>query len=127
MEVTDVSLRINGNGDPRLLAFASVESDRTFVVHEVRLIRTGDGQVLLAFPSRRMLERCPECPTRNVDGARYCNGCGVRLADAPPELRRHRDAAHPVCPHLRDAVTAAVHAAYAKEMARPRVGGQAHA
>ena len=43
MEVTDVSLRINGNGDPRLLAFASVEFDRTFVVHEVRLIKTGDG------------------------------------------------------------------------------------
>ena len=59
MEVTEVRVRLVGcGGTEKLLAFATVTFDNSFVVRDLRII-TGANGLFVAMPSRKLTDRCP--------------------------------------------------------------------
>jgi stage V sporulation protein G len=121
MEITEVRITLAddaGNGNGRLLAFASITLDGCFAVRDIKVI-DGRGGVFVAMPSRRLISRCPRCGHKNHLAASYCNHCGGRRADAVPSpdpetghSRLHADVCHPVTNATRLAIEGAVVAAW---------------
>ena len=132
MEVTEVRihlLRESGRENEKLRAFATVTFDNAFVVREVKVI-DGDSGLFVAMPSRKAMERCHQCGTRNVVQSAYCNGCGGRLSKHVPDHLKDKiylDVAHPVNSACRKMVHEAVISEYQRELqsAQPEKEGQA--
>lgn len=55
------------------------------VIYDVKIVkvRTKEGFVkyLVQLPDRPITDHCPQCGTKNQLIARYCQICGIRLAD----------------------------------------------
>ncbi len=121
MEVTEVRVRLVGcGGTEKLLAFATVTFDNSFVVRDLRVIAGANG-LFVAMPSRKLTDRCPGCGCRNDLRARHCNGCGRELEPDRAQLdergraRLHTDIAHPITPRCREKIQAAVLRSYRRE------------
>jgi stage V sporulation protein G len=130
MIITEVRIKLaddGGNGNGRLLAFASVTFDRCFVVKDVKLIDGADG-LYAAMPTRLLMDRCPGCGSKNPLKSRYCGHCGLLLAPgrasinpATGRLGLHAEVCHPIDAATRLAIEGAVVAAW-REAVDVRVG-----
>ena len=132
MEITEVRIKLISGSDEKLLAFATITIDGSFVVRDLKLIDGGDGRGLfLAMPSRKLTMRCPRCGQKNHLRSNYCNQCGVRFTaeeggaprPAGKRMRLHADIAHPVNAVARDAVQKSVFEAYHAELDRSQKPG----
>lgn len=125
MDITEVRFYHDDHcADERLLAYVSVTFDGSFVVRDLRLIQ-GRWRLFLSMPSRLMQDKCPQCHRRNALRAKFCQECGVRLADdravrgrcveAVGRPRFYADVAHPVNPAFREKLEGAVLDAWDRE------------
>ena len=87
MKITEVKISLMPNQDP-LKAFASIIFDDSFVVHDLRIIKT-KGKVFVAMPSKKIKD-------------------GNRIGDS------YRDIAHPIKPEMRALIEKAVLQEYDK-------------
>ena len=121
MEVTEARVRLVGTGGPeKLLAFASVTFDNSFVVRELRVI-AGEKGPFVSMASRKLTDRCPDCGCNNNLRARFCNDCGKELppdrakTDGRGRARLHVDIAHPITSQCREKIQSAVLRVYWRE------------
>lgn len=124
MQVTDVKVQVIENRNPkeRLLGFATVTLDRSFVVRDIKVIR-GDQGLFIAMPSRKATDHCRDCGGKNPVVAKYCMDCGKRLPDQQPQGPGQRkklyvDVAHPVNSKCRSMFHEAVLEEYERQRAQ---------
>ncbi|MGH7146171.1 MAG: SpoVG family protein [Planctomycetota bacterium] len=134
MDITEVRIKLISGSDEKLLAFATITIDGSFVVRDLKIIDGGEGRGLfLAMPSRKLTMRCSRCGQKNHIRAHYCNHCGLRSNETGSgsqrqsvtnkRLRLHADIAHPVNAQARDQVQKAVFDAYHVERERANTPG----
>lgn len=124
MNVTEVRIKLLPPSNGRLLAYASITLDQTFVVRDVKVLQ-GDERLFVAMPSRKLNVRCPVCGTRNQVGGkdRLCLRCDKPLPEPrgvegeENEVRSpYVDVFHPVNALGRHLIDAAVLHAYQEEV-----------
>lgn len=128
MIITQVRIKLmNGNGvavdgsNEKLQAFCSIVSENEFVVRDLKIIE-GKNDSFVAMPSRKLMDNCPACKSRNHLRARYCNNCGVKLnedrfiRDVNGRAKLHADIAHPINSKCREDIQSAVLKAYQEEV-----------
>lgn len=135
MDITEVRIKLISGNDEKLLAFATITIDGSFVVRDLKIIDGGEGRGLfLAMPSRKLTMRCTRCSQKNHIRAHYCNHCGMRFGgeSTPPparnannskRMRLHADIAHPVNAQARDQIQKSVFEAYHAEVERANKPG----
>jgi stage V sporulation protein G len=117
MEITDVQVKLIGNGDDRLKASCTIAIDGEFVIRDVKVIEGTNG-LFVAMPSRKLTDHCPKCGHKNHLRSRFCNNCGGRLNEsrhAPKEgaqQQLHAEIAHPINSDCRERLHNRVIAAY---------------
>lgn len=124
MEITDVQVKLVGDGDERLKASCTIAIDGEFVVRDVKVIE-GTSGLFVAMPSRKLTDHCPKCGYKNHLRSRYCNHCGAKLADNRWPQRGgatqlHAEIAHPINRECREHLHKRVIEAY--EAARQEQG-----
>jgi len=125
MKITEVRIKLVRNKDARLKAFCSVTFDSEFVVRDIKIIE-GTGGYFVAMPSRKMSDHCERCGGKNHLRARFCNNCGVALAedrvrkDARGRMKLHADIAHPVNTKCRKNIQQRIIAAYKEEVRKSK-------
>ncbi len=101
MQISEIRIKLVGNRTDRLKAFSSVTFDNSFVVRDLKVIEGTDGY-FVAMPSRKLMDRCRGCGSKNHLRAKFCNECGARLDDSRSKKRGggrtkiHADVAHPI-------------------------------
>ena len=101
--ITGVKVNVVKTQTSRVKAFVSVEFDKSFVVHDIRIVELSDGYTLISMPSKEVKLNCPDCNGKNSRRAVYCNWCGLTLpehAEGPIQsdgnYRFFSDVCHPV-------------------------------
>lgn len=126
MELTDIRIKLMERTQGRLQAFCSITLDGCFVIHELKIVGTGD-RLFVAMPSRRISARCDQCGVKNHRAAAYCNHCGMRLRDLECSRKLDRklyaDVAHPFTHECRKTIHAKVIEAYHLERERAKMPG----
>ncbi|MBM4036422.1 MAG: stage V sporulation protein G [Planctomycetes bacterium] len=128
MELTEVRIKLAGDRDEKLKAYCTITLDNCFVVRDIKVILGTKGP-FVAMPSRKLMDICPRCGTKNHLRARYCNECGRRLdperaaRDASGRARLHADIAHPINRDFRGYLERNILEAYERELARSRQPG----
>jgi len=123
MEVTEVKVRLVDDRTERLRAFCTITLDGEFVVRDIKIIDGAKG-LFVAMPSRKLMDHCPKCGSKNHLRAKFCNECGVRLpgnrAPDPTEAsgKLHVDVAHPINSECRSRLQRAILSAYENEVRR---------
>lgn len=122
MEISDVQIKLIGNGDERLKASCTIAIDGDFVIRDVKIIEGTNG-LFVAMPSRKLTDHCPKCRSKNHLRARYCNNCGAQLDDGRwmqkgGATQLHAEIAHPINSDCREKMHNRVIAAYEAELAR---------
>ena len=97
----------------QFLAFATVELAGVLTIHDVKVVRSGQGRILVLMPNRPHRVMCPSCQTQVMQVARFCQHCGERLYRRLGDTIDHHDIVHPVCHEQRAAIERAVLIAYA--------------
>lgn len=128
MVITEVRIKLMDVNHERLLGFCSITLDHMFVIRDLKIIE-GTRGVFIAMPSRKLMDRCPECGFKNHLRARFCNHCGlaldedraVRPGDGKQKL--HADIAHPIHGPCRDMIQKSVMRAYEEERQRAKLPG----
>ena len=125
MQVTEVRVHLETRPDPVnqfVLAFASVTLDSIFKVHDLRVLTDPQDRPYVTMPNRKIVDRCPQCSASNPLRAKYCNECGIRLADnrgrpniRDGKIRFYTDVAHPTDSDLRSMLSSKVLAQYQVE------------
>ena len=101
MQISEIRIKLVGNRTDRLKAFSSVTFDNSFVVRDLKIIEGTDGY-FVAMPSRKLMDRCSGCGSKNHLRAKFCNECGTRLDENRSRKRgsmrtkMHADVAHPI-------------------------------
>lgn len=125
MEITEVRIKLVENGNERLRAFCSITLDGDFVIRDLKVIDGTNGP-FVAMPSRKLMDRCPRCSSKNHLRARFCNECGAKFNEnrAPKDVqgraKLHADVAHPINAACRERVQKAVVEAYLAEVERSK-------
>jgi stage V sporulation protein G len=128
VEISEIRVKLLENQRDKLRAFASLTVDRCMVVRDIKIIE-GPGGLFVAMPSRKLMDRCPDCGGKNALRARHCNDCGARLEEERGEKdvrgrpRLYADIAHPINQSARDFVQGAILTAYHAEIVRSRQVG----
>ena len=131
MDITEVRIKLiddNSGANERLLGFSSITFDNRFVVRDLKVIEGSRGQ-FVAMPSRKLMDRCPHCGTKNHLRARFCNQCGSALAAARAQQRPdgrfklYADIAHPICQSFRNQLSNDVLFAYDEELRLSQLPG----
>ncbi len=84
-----------------LLAYASMEISRMFIVKDLKVIRARDGRMFVDFPSVPTSVRCTNCDKKTDYTARYCPRCGILMpvtplgSDGEAIKEVHHNLAHP--------------------------------
>ncbi len=123
MDVTEIRVKLVDHRQERLLAFCTVTFEQAFVVRDVKII-DGPRGPFVAMPSRKVMDRCSRCGSKNHLRASHCNECGQRLdpnrapTDARGRPRLHVDVAHPINQACRDAIEKQILVAYEAELER---------
>lgn len=121
MDITEVRIKLIKDPKERLLAFCSITFDDCFVVRDLKII-DGEKGSFIAMPSRKLMDRCQRCNTKNHLRAHHCNDCGLGLADdraakdADGRDKLYADIAHPINWNCRDMIERAALNAYDKEV-----------
>lgn len=133
MELTEVRIDIPSRrykeDDRRnaLLACYSLVFDEELVIHSVKLIKGEKGE-FLCMPCEKKHDHCTECWSKNHITAKYCNQCGVKLAENRMEglpvgrngqIKIYHDLVHPLTNDLRDYVLRECMESYTREKDRP--------
>lgn len=125
MEITEVRIKLVENARERLRAFCSITLDGAFVIRDLKII-DGTNGVFVAMPSRKLMDRCPRCGSKNHLRSRFCNDCGAQLNEnrAPKDpqgrAKLHADVAHPINAACREQVQKAVVEAYQAEQEKAK-------
>lgn len=132
MQVTEVRVKLMDESDPhgngRICAFATIALDGSFVVRDLKVIR-GHTDLFVAMPSRKLMDRCHQCGTKNHLRSRFCNHCGCRhdenraLRNVEGRAKLDVDIAHPINLECREMITTAVLDAYTDELERSHEPG----
>lgn len=129
MQITEVRIKlVSETTNP--LAFACIEFDKSFVVHDLKVVKGAHRDVMfIAMPSRRKMDRCGRCGTKNHLRAAYCNHCGEHLDPerspivAGEKNHYYSDIGHPISSPCRRAIEAAVIEAYKRELEAAKLPG----
>lgn len=120
MNVTEVRVKLMASPQDRLMAFCSITLEDSFVVRDLKIIQ-GDSGAFVAMPSRKLMDRCPQCSNKNGLRARFCEQCGVELDAARstsdegrPKL--YADIAHPINARCRRDLERVILKAYDAEL-----------
>ncbi len=123
MEITEVRIKLVPDTTDRLQAFCTITIDGEFVVRDLRIIQ-GQRGPFVAMPSRKLMEKCPNCSMKNEVRARYCNCCGDRLSGdsyrGGCRTRTFADIAHPINSACRSRIQTVVLESYAAEQLKAR-------
>jgi stage V sporulation protein G len=128
MVVTEVKIKLVPKSESKLLAFACITLDRSFVVRDIKIIQ-GNKALFVAMPSRKITDHCRKCGGKNHLQAQYCNECGDKLSDkrSRPDNRGraklHADIAHPINARCRQDIQEAILQGYQDEFERSRQPG----
>lgn len=120
MEITEVRIKLMNDPNERLMGFCSITLDGSFVIRDLKIIQGGKGS-FVAMPSRRLMDRCSRCHTKNHLRARYCNHCGEQLRedrsikDVDGRAKLYADIAHPINCECREKIQAKVMEAFEQE------------
>jgi stage V sporulation protein G len=126
--ITEVRIKLCEQNSERLLAFCSVTFDNAFVVRDLKVIE-GTRGVFVAMPSRKLMDRCTGCSSKNHLRARFCNQCGHRLDEGRAvrgedgRAKLHADIAHPIHAAARVALEGAVVRSYHDEKEKAKTPG----
>ena len=125
MEITEVKLKLTESQKDRLLGFCSITIDDSFVIRDLKIIDTENGP-FVAMPSKKIMEHCPTCGTKNHLRARFCNECAKYLGNSKHKQGKgriyrklHADIAHPINSECRELIQKKVLEAYKEEKAKP--------
>jgi DNA-binding cell septation regulator SpoVG len=118
MKITDIVV-FPVNGNSRLRAYVNVTFDRVFLVHELKILQSGNGKLFVVMPDKKITDNCTECgkPCPLVD--EYCGGCGLEIGAVNKQEDKgplHEDICHPISNHFREELQAAVIDAYHREL-----------
>lgn len=126
MQLSEIRIKLLPRPMDKLRGFASITIDNSLVVRDIKIIE-GTSGYFVAMPSRKLCDRCGKCSSKNPLRARYCGGCGARLADGRGELsgrkRLHADIAHPISKSAREFVEGAILEAFLIEVERSKQAG----
>lgn len=128
MEVTEVRIKLIGEGGDRLKAFCSITFDHCFVIRDLKIIEGTNGP-FVAMPSRKLTSHCTECGSKNHLRAAYCNQCGNGLKkdrtskDEDGRTKLYADIAHPINTNCREMIQARVVEEYQLELERSQKPG----
>src|ERR1700741_3611191 len=109
MEISEIRIKLLENQRDKLRAFASLTIEHCLVIRDIKVIEGPTG-LFVAFPSRKLMDRCPECGGKNQLRARFCNECACPLQeeredhDGRGKPRLYADIAHPIHQAARDRV-----------------------
>lgn len=128
MEISEIRVKLLENQRDKLRAFASLTIANCLVIRDIKVIE-GPAGLFVAMPSRKLMDRCPECAAKNPLRARFCNECACPLEgerearDVRGKPRLYADIAHPIHQAARDLVQGAILAAYRAEFERSQQDG----
>ena len=120
MEITEVRVKLMTDPNDRLMGFCSITLDGSFVIRDLKIIQGGKG-CFVAMPSRRLMDRCSRCHTKNHLRSRFCNHCGGQLRedrsakDMDGRAKLYADIAHPINCDCREKIQAKVMEAFEQE------------
>lgn len=120
MEITEVRVKLMSDPNDRLMGFCSITLDGSFVIRDLKIIQGGKG-CFVAMPSRRLMDRCSRCHTKNHLRSRFCNHCGGPLRedrsakDMDGRAKLYADIAHPINCDCREKIQAKVMEAFEQE------------
>jgi stage V sporulation protein G len=128
--ITEVRIKLmeDNHENERLQAFCSVTFDDAFVVRDLKIIDGTKGP-FVAMPSRKLMDRCPGCGSKNHLRSRFCNACGGKLdedravRDSDGRVKLHADIAHPINSACREVIQSAVIKAFQQERERSKQPG----
>lgn len=104
MNITEVKIIIASEDigvNEHIRAFASVVLNGEICIRDMKILQASKG-LFVAMPSRKLLDRCHFCLTKNHLRARFCNQCGGRLNEHRAEVdeegraKLHADVCHPI-------------------------------
>jgi stage V sporulation protein G len=128
LEITEIRIKLVGDGRSRLKAYCSVTFADQFAVRDLKIVEGARG-AFVAMPSRKVSDHCPQCRGKNHLRAAFCNQCGAQLDSSRAErlapgndgrVRLHADLAHPINSQTRLRLHRAVLAAYADELEKSK-------
>ena len=128
MDISEIRVKLVERPQERLRAFCTVTVAREFVIRDVKVIEGPKGP-FVAMPSRKVMDRCPQCGGKNHLRAQFCNDCGRPLAadraprDERGRSRLHIDVAHPIHQDCRTFMEDRILRAYREELDRSRQPG----
>lgn len=120
MEITEVRVKLMSDPNDRLMGFCSITLDGSFVIRDLKIIQGGKG-CFVAMPSRRLMDRCSRCHTKNHLRSRFCNHCGGQLRedrsakDFDGRAKLYADIAHPINCECREKIQIKVMEAFEQE------------
>ncbi len=131
MEITEVRIKLMEDPHDKLQAFCSITLDACFVIRDLKIIQGTKGP-FVAMPSRKLMDRCGKCKTKNHLRSNYCNQCGAKLqadrSDKTQEFKSqeshssdgrvklYADIAHPINSECREDIQSFVIEAFEKEL-----------
>jgi len=103
MQITEVRIKLmnDSNDKEKLQAFCSITIDHEFVIRDLKIIESNRGW-FVAMPSRKLMDKCKKCHSKNPLRSRFCNQCGLKLnenraiGDSNGRTKLHADIAHPI-------------------------------
>jgi stage V sporulation protein G len=128
VEISEIRVKLLVGQRDKLRAFASLTIDKCLVVRDIKIIE-GPSGLFVAMPSRKLMDRCPQCGGKNPLRASYCSECASPLEgkreerDVRGKPRLYADIAHPIHQAARDFVQGAILAAYRAELDRSQEEG----
>lgn len=125
MNISEVRIKLMEDPHDRLKAFCSITFESSFVIRDLKIIMGTKGP-FVAMPSRKLMDRCPGCHTKNHLRANYCNQCGASLEGERAlksddgRAKLYADIAHPINSVCRDMIQAEVLKAFEGELVASR-------
>ena len=98
------------------------------MIRDLKIIQGGKG-CFVAMPSRRLMDRCTRCHTKNHLRSRFCNHCGGTLSedrsakDFDGRAKLYADIAHPINSRCRELIQTEVIKAFREEQIRAKQPG----
>jgi stage V sporulation protein G len=124
--ITEVRIKLIEDSSDRLRAFCSITFDHCFVVRDLKIIEGNNGP-FVAMPSRKIMNQCPQCGTKNHLRSRYCNQCGGKTGGmshaSDPKAKLYADIAHPINAECREMIQNRVIREFELEMERSQQPG----
>src|SRR4030067_3557706 len=126
MNITEVRVKLMSRRNDKLRAFCSVTIDNSFVIRDRKIIEGSKG-AFVAMPSRKLMDRCLKCGSKNHLKANFCGDCGTKitnnnriLQDEKGRLKLYTDIAHPISSEARHLLQKKVLDTYTQEVEKAK-------